>query len=205
MNKQTVAEMIAAFVPNQENTFHQETMPEGELKDAVVKMSEAFTGGVGFLKHFFPNPAIRELMTMVWDLVGNRITPVACGPSVPTLTLAVMGNRQLLQAIIFMPHNWLQMIGHKPPNSVIYQMGGLVFVGSQAVDFYNGKFLDSPHDVEKRARAHEAEYLITVDDPIGTVGFNDYQKKLLDEYPKGLATPSIRSLLYKSKPFVKPA
>lgn len=204
MNRETVAEMIAAFSPGP-HAVHENELPDGDpLKAAIQPISDTFTNGVAFLKHFFPNPTIRDIMAMTWDLVGNQITPVVMGPDVPTLTFAVMGTRLKPKAMIFMPHNWLQMIGHQLPSSSIYQMGALVFVGSQAVDFYNGKFFEEPRDAEKRARAHEAEYLITTDYLPGTIGFNDYQKGVIDEYPKGLSTPSIQPLLYKSKPFVKP-
>jgi hypothetical protein len=202
-DSQVATDILRAFSPDDGTTIHENKLPEGDpLKNLISPMSDRFTSGVGFLKTVFPNQAIRELMTLVWDLVGNRITPVAMGPQVQSLSIACTRRLGMTQAIIFMPHHWLAMIKADP----IYQLGALVYVGSQAVDFYNGKLYESPQESENRARAHEAEFLLThIVIATSTPPMNDYQKGVLEEYPLGINTPAIRHLLYTSKPFVAPA
>jgi hypothetical protein len=100
-----------------------------------------------------------------------------------------------------MPHEWLDQISQDP----LLQMGAIVFVGSQIVDFHNERIGVSPEQAAisiKRARAYEAEYLLTLRKVSSTVTLNDYQHRVLQEYPSGLMTPSVAldRLLYTPKP-----
>jgi hypothetical protein len=196
VDKQTVLEMLAGFVRGE----RAERLPEGDpVRVRAEEAASYFTDGVHTLKTAFPNSAIRDLMAMVWDIVGHRIVPTGMGPNVPCLTLAAVGPKELPQAIIFIPPTWVTMIRENP----IYQLGGLVFVGSQAVDFYNGRIVNEPRDAQKRARAHEAEYLTTVLKYVPDTELNTWQRGVVNEYPQGLR--NIESLLYKRKAFVPPA
>lgn len=196
------AQVLGAFFGE---SVRAEKLPAGDpLRVNGQKMSDAFTNGVAFLLTSFPNNHIQSLMKLVWDVVGHRIAPVALGPQVPSLSLAARLDGD---AIIFMPHNWLEMIAKDP----VEQMGALVFVGSQAVDFYNGRLLTSKETAQedhtntiKRARAYEAEYLKTVKGGFPDWKFTPYQQKVLGEYPEGISTPTVASLLYLWKPFVAP-
>lgn len=209
MRKDILAEITAAFV---HGGTRVENLPEGDpLQMAGLKIGEAFTMGVALLREWH-NPAIRDLAVMIWDIVGHRIVATALGPEVPSLTLAAFGNKSAYQlaaagsklapqAIIFTPHKWLDMIAE----NAAYQLGALVFVGSQAVDFHNGRVLIDPEALKTRARAYEAEYLISLRESAPDYKMNDYQREVLEDYPYGLGTASVRPLLYKFKAFVPPA
>ncbi len=202
MNKDVLAQVFAAFAQEGQNV---ETMPKDDpLRIAGERMGNMFTEGVLLLRGF-PNQAIQDLAMMVWDIVGNRVVLTALGPAVPSLSLAAIKMRDTgeTKGIIFVPHNWPTMVREDP----VYQLGALVFVGSQAVDYYNER-LTTPKEAEaakKRARAHEAEYLLAIRGISPEIPFNEWQRSVLYEYPQGLKTPSIVPLLYKSKPFVKPS
>src|SRR5574338_1648315 len=143
------AQVRAAFMGEGQKA---ENLPEGDPKKLKAQaMGDAFTQGVGYLKTDFPNDSIRKLMALVWDIVGHKITPVAVGPDVQSVSLAAFGNPGLPQAAVFLPHNWLNEIEVDP----VLQMVALVFVGSQIVDFYNRKLLGESGESIKRARAHE--------------------------------------------------
>ena len=198
MDKQTVAELMAAFVKGGERV---EKMPEGDpMRAKGMRLGDRFTEGVAMLKNF-PNPAVRTLMSMVWDIVGNRVVPIALGPKVPSLTFAAMGNAARPDGIIFIPHEWESMI----QEDAVCQLGALVFVGSQAVDFYNGRVGHEPEAMMKRARANEAEYLVTIKEFSPDHKMNDWQKKMLAEFPEGLRSAGIQEHIYKHKAFVPPA
>lgn len=192
--------MLAAF---QEGAGQKaEDMPEGDpLRVRGERAAAYFTDGVGLLKTYYPNESIRDLMAMTWDIVGHRIVSTAIGPAVPSLTLAVAGNPVAPHAMIFIPHNWVAMIDENPT----YQLGALVFVGSQAVDFYNSRILRESEAAKKRARAYEAEYLITLRDAGPSRPLNEWQEGLLRDFPVGLRTESVVPLLYRHKPFTPPA
>jgi hypothetical protein len=208
MKKDVLAEITAAFV---HGGTRIENLPEGDLKAAGMKIGEAFTVGVALLREW-RNPAVRDLAAMIWDIVGHRIVGTAIGPEVPSLTLAAFGAKSAYQlaaagsklapqAIIFTPHRWLNMIAENAP----YQLGALVFVGSQAVDYYNGRVLIDPEALKTRARAYEAEYLISLTADAPEYKLNAYQREILEDFPYGLGTASVKPLLYKHKAFVPPA
>ena len=169
---------------------------EGPAKAHAKSIADSFTSGVDFLRSSFPNESIRSLMALVWDLCGSRIVPLAMGPQVPGLSFGKMG----VNGVIFAPDNWVSQI----QADALYQMGAIVFVGSQAVDFYNG-LMSTKEEARKvlfRARLYESEYLRTLQGIEGH-SFNPYQQAILHEYPEGLA--SAPSLVYTSKPFVAPS
>jgi hypothetical protein len=100
-----------------------------------------------------------------------------------------------LRGVIALPENWGERF-HEDP---IRETGALVFVGSQAVDLYNGK-LDA--SVAFRGHAFEADYLLTVKEIAPLYELNDYQKKVLAQFPQGVKSPAALGLLYESKPFI---
>jgi hypothetical protein len=190
MDIRTVAEMLAAF--KTENAERVENLPKDDpLRVTAQAMGDTFTVGVATLK-MFPNPVVRDLASMVWDILGHRIVPIAMGPNVPTLTIAVHGNPALPQAILFVPHRWCEMVKEDP----CYQLGAITFVGSQAVDLYNGRIAHESKEAIKRARAYEAEYLRTVREQLPGMKFNEWQEDCLSDFPAGIATPSIVPLLH---------
>ncbi len=198
MKTQTVAEVMAAFIKGGERV---EKMPKGDpLRVKGEKLGNRFTEGVAMLK-LWPSPHVRALMSMVWDIVGNRVVPIVLGPEVDSLSFAAMGDPSMPDAIIFIPHEWEKMIQEDP----VCQLGALVFVGSQAVDYYNGRVTHEFEAVKKRARANEAEYLATIRESTPDHKMNEWQQRVLDEFPSGLGSERIQKYLYRHKPFVRPA
>lgn len=198
MNTKTVAEIMASFIRGGERV---EKMPKGDpMRIKGERLGERFTEGVAMLK-LWPSPDVRTLMSFVWDIVGNRVVPTALGPEVPTLTFAAMGNPAMPDGILFVPHNWEGMIQEDP----VCQLGALVFVGSQVVDYYNKRVGFEVEAVKKRARANEAEFLLTIKEAQPDHKFNDWQRSVLDEFPQGLRSERIQKHLYTFKPFVRPA
>ena len=199
MAKDLRTEILSAFFA--EGKRVDKLAADDPVRVKGVEIGEMFTSGVAFLANLFPNASIRKLMGLVWNIVGHRITPVALGPEVPSLSLAVMGSKLAAQAIILTPHNWIDMVKADP----LLQMGALVYVGSQAVDFYNGKTVEDPKTTVLRSKAFEAEFLLTLNNVIPNLVFDTYQQSVVDEMPLGLSTPSVLPLLYTSKPFVAPS
>lgn len=171
--------------------------------DAYVRAKRVesfFTVSVNSLRTEFPDPRVRCLMSIAWDLYHHKIIETAMGP-VTTTAIAVIGTQTGTQrAIIVMPTDWPERV----EADAIMQVGGIVYVSSQAVDFWNGKLVGvDPKVVDARARAYEASFLLGV--RAEEVGWqpNGYQAEVLKQYPEGLATPSAAPLLYDPKPFVR--
>jgi hypothetical protein len=175
--------------------FHDPVRVAGQIN------ADYFTFAVDMLRKAFPNPEIAKLAALEWEMVGNQMTPVALTDQVPTLSFASLGRREGsgikgLNPAVLVPMNWHEMCNENP----IYQLGAVVFVGSQIRDYYNEKIFE--REVVARSFAYEAEYLITMREIIGELKTNAYQDKVLKNYPAGLASlpPGVQ---YQSKPWVK--
>lgn len=175
MNKDLIAQVIASFQPGAGQRI-EKLDKEAEAYRKAKEVETLFTEGVEVLRALFPNERVRGLAQAIWDVFHHRRVVLAMGPEVPTLTFAAFGSAKGLQGIAFAPHNWAEIVREDP----LMQLGAVVMVGSQAVDFYNGRLLtDSRATFGQRAMAYEAEYLRTLalDAP------NPYQKKVLTEHP----------------------
>lgn len=134
-----------------------------------------------------PLPSINALMTLFWRLVGNKISPVAMTDAVPTLSFwaEIRGGRTL--AFILCPIKWYEMLREDPH----YQMGALVFAASQSKDYWNHQML--PHTrkaVKDRAWSSEAELLLYFARTSPKFKPNEYQQKIMQEYPLGIKSCS---------------
>jgi len=173
-------------------------LPDSDPGKKVMRiMSDTFTSAVDFLRSSFPNEPVRALMAMVWELVGNRVVPVIHGLDVPTLSIAAIQDGGTESAVIAMPLRWLARV----KADIVHETGGIVFVGSQAADFYNGRIRDQ---TASRAAAYEAEYILTFKRLEPSYKLNEYQLGVLKEFPEGLASEKAKPLLYQRKPFVRP-
>jgi hypothetical protein len=179
--------------------------PTDDLVRKTKNLGDTFTEMVDVLRSDNLQPEkIRQLGALLWCLVGSRITPLACGPNLPSLHFWAEKKSEKSLACIMCPPTWMQMVKKDP----FLQFGGLVFVGSQARDYYNGK-LDRQSDgplVMERSRAFEAEYLhflASCDFDVPIFMPNDYQKEVMKRYPKGLASLD-PGLWYESKPWEGP-
>lgn len=170
-------QILAAFLPEAGQNVEKLDHASEQYK-AAKGIEETFTGGVAFLKALFPNVHVKTLATHIWDVFHHKHVVLALGPQVPTMSFAMVRRGGIPQALVLVPPNWLEMV--KEDRAL--QLGAIVMVGSQAVDFYNGKFakVEDIPTAERRCKAFEAEYLRTL--PNHDL-FNSYQTKLLKDYP----------------------
>jgi hypothetical protein len=177
----------------------KELRPDHPSYTVVKEIEGLFTGSVDFLRGTFPNQPIRRLTSVMWEVVGHKIVPVGYGMGVPSLTFAVDGSVEAPRAVILSPKNWHEMVRQDP----VTQLGAVVFVGSQAVDYANERFTVDPECVKTRALAYEAEYLLTVRSLSPEWEFGEYQRKIMEEFPEGLATPRAHKVVYPIKPLIQ--
>jgi len=156
------------------------------------------TETVHFLQtpELFCCPKVNDLMRLVWNIIGQGIAPCAVVEGVPSVSFTVVSAQHGPRAVILMPPDWMQQMAADP----LMQVGSLVFVGSQARDYYRGKIKSAADSalVGQRARAYEAEYLLALR-AMGYTKFNEYQEAVLSEYPNGVPA----ELAYDSKGVAK--
>lgn len=155
-----------------------------------------FTGAVDFLRSTFPNQALRRLAGILWDAVEYKVTPLIYGMSVRTLGFA--RDTETPRAFIAPPADWNNKVRKDP----ITQLGAVVFVGSQAVDYVNERYTIDPQNVLVRARANEAEFMNTVKGLSPDWDLSSYYEELLKEFPEGLSTPRAHKVLYQLNPLI---
>ncbi len=148
-----------------------------------------FDGLIDYLRdpERFPSPAINELATEAWRLIGNRVVPVALY-SVPSIAFAVIGGPDGQQGIVLLPYGFTQLVR----DDLTMQLGALVNTASQVHDFHAGQIgVASSADIAERAAAFEAEALHAIDRVAAAAGspvsWNDYQTQLTSRFPRGLA------------------
>lgn len=163
-------------------------LPPSRFKDEAIELGEMITSAVDFLRSTFPNKDIQRLMGLAWDAIGQGITPASLGP-VETASFVVVSGPTGPKATIMFPEGWVDLLH----SDRLMQMGAIVFTGSQAVDFRNSRLIGEQKDVRKRALAFEAEYLLTSLEVSPTARLNDYQRKVLADFPLGLG--SLRNAL----------
>lgn len=178
-----------------------------ELAKTGREIKYYFESILGMLCDFdqCPNVAINRLCQLAWNLIGCHMVPtvVASHIQIVSFLFEKKGDKEV--ALIMLPTDFAQRCKDDP----YMQFGALVFLASQARDFYNG--LIPPEDevkrrlqadaVHKRAQAYEAEFLLTAQQKCNDFTPNDYQKEVLKRFPKGLDSLS-EELRYESKPFM---
>lgn len=185
-------QILASFGSSQVNI---NDLPADDPTVKIGKECETmFTDGVNVLRSVVPNDRIRALGRMTWDLVGNKQVLTAIGPDVPSLGFTVMKAKEMHQAIILMPKTWPKMVTDDP----FMQLGAILFVGAQAVDFYNDRLFGDP-GARRRWHAYEAELLRTLVELLPNWQPNAYQREALARFPEGLDSKDVP--LYPFKPY----
>ena len=185
-------EVVAAFTCPQVNIDDLPTDdPRVELGQTCADL---FTNGVDVLRSIIPNERVRALARIVWDLVGHKQVLVAIGADVPSLTFTVMQREEMHQGIVLIPAEWPQMTADDP----FMQLGAILFVGAQIVDFYNDRLIGDKGS-EQRWRAYEAELLRTLKTTLTRWQPNAYQREVLARCPEGLDSKGVE--LYPLKPY----
>jgi len=196
----TALDALQASVRSSRDTASK--LPPHECESATTQaIGGTFTASVHFLRYHQPNARVSKLADMIWDIVGNRIVVVSATNTVDEISFLVLQKsaaRDVL-ATILVPERWLDAVVDRPAE----QMGGVVFVGSQAVDFYNGK-IDGTNqargEVVARSLAYEADFILTAQKELPALVLTQGQKTALKRYPEGLATASVAPQLYTHKP-----
>jgi hypothetical protein len=184
-------EILRVFTADKVNL---KDIPEEDPIAAIGRKCEAlFTGGVDALRSI-PNDRIRALARVVWDLVGHKRVLVVLGSEVPSLSFTVMRHGAVDQGIVLLPRNWPQMAADDP----FMQLGAILFVGAQVVDFYNDRLVGN-RVARFRWGAYEAELLFTLARILSDWKPNEYQREVLARYPDGLDTSGVE--LYTVPPY----
>lgn len=176
--------------------------PKVDLKDLSAQDSRAvlgkkcevlFTNGVDVLRSRVPNERVRGLARVVWDLVGNKQVLVGLGADVPTLTFMVLLQGGIHQGVVLIPWEWPKMVEEDP----FMQLGAILFVGAQIVDFYNDRLFEGRRGY-RRHQAYEAEMLHTFKGWLPGWTPNAYQCQILKNFPDGLDTKDVELYVYKA-------
>ncbi len=188
-------QILGAFVATQVNVAD---LPGDDPTAKLGKVCEGlFTDGVNTLRSIIPNERVRALARIVWDLVGHKRVLVALGPDVPTLSFTAVRQGDMIQGLVVLPKQWPQMVEDDP----FMQLGAILFVGAQVVDFYNDRLFGDP-GARSRWQAYEAELLITLGRTLPSWKPNDYQRQILEKFSAGLDSAGIG--LYPMKSYEPP-
>jgi len=193
MNEKLLDQILAAFAAKQVNL---RDLPADDPLAQVGDVCESlFTAGVDMLRSIVPNDRVRELAAVVWDLVGHKEVLVALGPDVPSLSFTAIRFDKAddqIKGVVLVPKTWPQMVDAEP----FMQLGAILFVGVQVVDFYNKRLIGDAN-APGRCCAYEAELLRTLAQTTPTWKPNDYQRQILDKYPAGLDSPGVVRYPYR--------
>lgn len=177
--------MLKEFINGQRDSFFPRN-----LNEYFEKTVRVFDSLVDFLRdpNTFPHPEINQLVTLMWRLIGNKEIPVVLDQwGIPTMSFVVIGNDIKQMPMFIIPQNFISQVAQNP----VLQLGAIVNMASQARDFYVGKIKKgSSNEVNRRAKAWEAEALITLKQMAQQENFdlvfNKYQLQILAENPQGL-------------------
>ena len=168
-------------------------LPEGDPNAMVGRKCEAiFTDGVDWLRSRVPNDRLRAIARVIWDLIGKKQVQVAVGP-VDTLTFTVMRRGSVHHGLVIIPRDWPEQVDAAP----ITQLGAILFVGAQVVDFYNDRLI-ADQGAPARCHAYEAELLRTLRPLLPDWEPCAYQRDLLARYPSGLDSPGVETYAYRA-------
>lgn len=193
--KELLTKVLGAFAG--EHVRLEDLNPEDDLAKRGQQFSDFFTRCVATFK-VWPDPHIALLANHIWDVFHNKHVQLCIGPQLSSLHLAIVPPQFLAKlnlpvgvdhrCLVFAPPTWTDLIKEDP----IMQMGGVLFVGSQSVDFYNGRHLIDPKALGARAAMYESRFLKTMPPE----KLNGYQKSLITKYKGEIDT----SLTYERRP-----
>ena len=177
-------------------------LPPGDLKARGEAVGNMLTIIVHYLRTLGPTEKVRLMANHAWNLIGSKTVSLVLYDEIPTPHVFGLDSDNEESCAIFMPPNWLEQL-HSDP---VMAVGSIIFVGSQAVDFYNGKLKNRenleevPEKALARAWSLEADYLLALEaspeaDKQGWKP-NQYQRKVLSRFPLGTQTPGTEELFY---------
>ena len=161
-------------------------------EERIEYMSNFIVDTMAALSTTFQNERINSLMFCALALLEAHEVLLIGGSDAPTLSFMVMAVEDRNRAVILLPSEWSKAISEDPT----CQMGALVYISSQVLDYWNDKFSDYNETIQ-RAKAYEAEFLQTISELPEPPEFDVYQQGILESFPQGLDTPGI--VQYESK------
>lgn len=181
--------MLKEFLNQHQDIPYHDTL---NIQEYLRKTVETFDGLVDFLRdpERFPNRRINETVTLMWRLIGNKDIPVVLDKwGFPSLSFAVVGNKANKMPLFIMPVDFIDQVREDP----VMQLGIVTYMSSQARDYYAEAIRHGASDVvNRRARAFEAEALLTLEKMSSEEGmdlyWNELQQSILSEFPYGLAS-----------------
>jgi hypothetical protein len=143
----------------------------------------------------FDHESVRNLAHTLWDIIFKNVVIIS-----PTekrnLSLEVSCYEGLYEATLRLPEDWYDSFMADP----VYHIGGVLYTGSQAVDYWNSRYLYDHEASTLRAQAYESELLYRVKLDTPEYILSTYQQNLVHHFPKGLCSPSAQDLIYVSTP-----
>lgn len=185
-----IARVVEALMAPQVNV---DDMPvEDPVAQNARVCARMFTNGVDVLRGLVASPAVRKLAHLMWDLVGSQQVQVCVTEEVPTVSFAALRQQGVDQGLVLLPTRWPQMVA----DDWLMQLGAILYVGVQVVDFCNDQLTDRIAAYRRRA-AYEAELLLTIQRIHPTWEPNTYQKQVIAENPDGIRSHGV--LLYEPR------
>lgn len=135
-----------------------------------------------------PNLSISRLMTSFLEVLNSGMISIIERP----VKAAVFTVTSLPQAYVVLPSNLAELL----QSDMTTQLGTLVFIGSQAIDYVQERFLTETNSSDTRAKSYEAEFLMCAR---GNAAFwepNSYQLDLLQKFPEGVSSQEALKVLY---------
>jgi len=171
--------------------FIGECQAVAEVKDSSHSIS-SFNNLVDFLRNpeTFPNPEINKSLALIHRMVLNGEVSVSVNkddcPDIMFLVVKKLDNSEEFIKLL-LPQDFSNQVKEDP----VLQLAMVVCMSSFARDFYTKRIkTDHFEKVESRARAFEAESLLTLMDMAKNEGislnFNVGQRNILETFPKGL-------------------
>lgn len=171
-----LTDALKQFFPTWNLQMSAELDPKSDLAQSGQRTADLYTETVATLK-LHANTTLAQLGHRIWDVIHHRLVHVAM-TSVPTAHFLAARKDNVDQGVVLLPLDWVAMVAKEP----VMQFGAVIFTGSQAVDYYNGRITtDGSERIGERASAYESEMLKDVRRQL----LNKYQRAVLQRFPIG--------------------
>lgn len=154
-----------------------------------------YTCALEYLK-YVPDLSIVQLGSTMWDIVYKHVVLTDVVEGATSITVLVTEFEGLLEAKVCLPLDWVTLFQMDP----VYQLGGVLYTGSQMVDFYNHRLIGNKEQCDLRSQAYEAELILQISRMVPEYSLQPYQEDVLAMFPQGLQTKLAKTLLYDSAP-----
>lgn len=160
--------------------------PESALAKQTHTLEGLYTSLVG-ITSMHPSPCLARLGRHLWDVIHHRHSAVLMHSGVHRLSIGIVEHKttKVQQCIVLVPPAWREMFEAEP----LMQLGAVIFIGSQVVDHFNGRFAcESAERIGCRSSSYEAELLKAEERrrPASDRSWlNEYHRHVLQTHPTG--------------------